>query len=429
MRAKSFRDLIVKGGFPNFLLPLVNFDALFAQASESPQPGSGQLGRIRRSMRDAARKLSRWRSSARAPGERRSPFIWRAPDIRPDCGAATRAHSKRCSSARRNLRYLPAGRISRRARCRRGFGAGAAGRARCAGGGALACISRDARAARAASGSADTRIAWATKGFEIGDRAAAASSRAARCFGARPGAVFRVRHSRGEVGAGLPTAMTVASRDELFAKELVLRLSGPRFRAYTQSDIMGVEVGGAVKNVIAIGSGIADGMGFGANTRVALITRGLAEMMRLGRQARRPARDLHGPRGSRRPGTHLHRRSVAQSAPGVGARAAAQSLADAAARHSSSGRRGEGGAAPCATSPSAWGWRCPFAARSIASCHEGKPVRAARAGADGQATEAESDGSSRACAAREPCALERRLVKCKAQLTPRLVRHHRHGVR
>jgi glycerol-3-phosphate dehydrogenase (NAD(P)+) len=76
--------------------------------------------------------------------------------------------------------------------------------------------------------------------------------------------------------------MTVASEDERFAKELALSLSGPNFRAYTQSDIMGVEVGGAVKNVIAIGSGMADGMGFGANTRVALITRGLAEMMRLG---------------------------------------------------------------------------------------------------------------------------------------------------
>jgi glycerol-3-phosphate dehydrogenase (NAD(P)+) len=76
--------------------------------------------------------------------------------------------------------------------------------------------------------------------------------------------------------------MTVASRDEQFAKALAESLSGPNFRAYRQRDIMGVEVGGAVKNVIAIGSGIADGMGFGANTRVALITRGLAEMMRLG---------------------------------------------------------------------------------------------------------------------------------------------------
>ena len=80
----------------------------------------------------------------------------------------------------------------------------------------------------------------------------------------------------------MPTALTVASKDEHFAKQLALSLSGPNFRAYTQTDIMGVEVGGAVKNVIAIGSGIADGAGFGANTRVALITRGLAEMMRLG---------------------------------------------------------------------------------------------------------------------------------------------------
>jgi glycerol-3-phosphate dehydrogenase (NAD(P)+) len=76
--------------------------------------------------------------------------------------------------------------------------------------------------------------------------------------------------------------MTVASQDVEFARELAVSLSGPSFRAYTQTDIMGVEVGGAVKNVIAIGCGIADGMGFGANTRVALITRGLAEMMRLG---------------------------------------------------------------------------------------------------------------------------------------------------
>jgi len=76
--------------------------------------------------------------------------------------------------------------------------------------------------------------------------------------------------------------MTVASRDANFAGALATSLSGPNFRAYLQDDLMGVEVGGAVKNVIAIGCGIADGMGFGANTRVALITRGLAEMMRLG---------------------------------------------------------------------------------------------------------------------------------------------------
>ena len=127
----------------------------------------------------------------------------------------------------------------------------------------------------------DTRIAWATKGFEIGT-GLLPHQIAREVMPSRPGAVLSGPTFAREVGAGLPTAMTVASDDERFARELALSLSGPSFRAYTQPDIVGVEVGGAVKNVIAIGSGIADGMGFGANTRVALITRGLAEMMRLG---------------------------------------------------------------------------------------------------------------------------------------------------
>jgi glycerol-3-phosphate dehydrogenase (NAD(P)+) len=127
----------------------------------------------------------------------------------------------------------------------------------------------------------DARVAWATKGFEISS-GLLPHQVAAEVLGPRPGAVVSGPTFAREVGAGLPTAMTVASRDAAFARTLASRLSGPNFRAYTQSDIMGVEVGGGVKNVIAIGSGIADGMGFGANTRVALITRGLAEMMRLG---------------------------------------------------------------------------------------------------------------------------------------------------
>jgi glycerol-3-phosphate dehydrogenase (NAD(P)+) len=126
-----------------------------------------------------------------------------------------------------------------------------------------------------------TRIAWATKGFEI-STGLLPHQVAREILGSRSGAVLSGPTFAKEVGAGLPTAMTVASRDLRFAKELALSLSGPNFRAYTQTDITGVEVGGAVKNVIAIGSGIADGMDFGANTRVALITRGLAEMMRLG---------------------------------------------------------------------------------------------------------------------------------------------------
>jgi glycerol-3-phosphate dehydrogenase (NAD(P)+) len=128
---------------------------------------------------------------------------------------------------------------------------------------------------------ADTRIAWATKGFEM-DSGLLPHQVVAEVLGSRPGAVLSGPTFAREVGAGLPTAMSVASRDEQFAKALAASLSGPNFRAYLQRDLIGVEVGGAVKNVIAIGCGIADGMGFGANTRVALITRGLAEMMRLG---------------------------------------------------------------------------------------------------------------------------------------------------
>lgn len=85
-----------------------------------------------------------------------------------------------------------------------------------------------------------------------------------------------------ELGLGLPTAVTVASRDPAFAAKIALALHGDGFRAYTSSDVIGVEIGGSVKNVLAIAVGIADGLNLGANTRAALITRGLAEIMRLG---------------------------------------------------------------------------------------------------------------------------------------------------
>ena len=85
-----------------------------------------------------------------------------------------------------------------------------------------------------------------------------------------------------EVAIGLPTALTVASEDEAFAFKYAKLLTNDHFRAYTSSDVVGVEIGGAVKNIIAIAAGIADGLGFGANTRTAVITRGLAEITRLG---------------------------------------------------------------------------------------------------------------------------------------------------
>lgn len=85
-----------------------------------------------------------------------------------------------------------------------------------------------------------------------------------------------------EVAKGLPTAVTIATQSESFAKDLVKYFHSKTFRVYTSTDLTGVELGGAMKNVLAIAVGIADGLGFGANTRSALITRGLAEIVRLG---------------------------------------------------------------------------------------------------------------------------------------------------
>ena len=89
----------------------------------------------------------------------------------------------------------------------------------------------------------------------------------------------------GEVASQLPTAVTLASSDPNFAEAWATRLTNPRFRVYTSDDIIGVQVAGAVKNVLAIAAGIADGLGFGANTRAALIARGLNELARLGEAA------------------------------------------------------------------------------------------------------------------------------------------------
>lgn len=85
-----------------------------------------------------------------------------------------------------------------------------------------------------------------------------------------------------EVAKAMPTAVTLASADLDFARRTVAVLNTPRLRLYANDDVVGVEIGGAVKNVLAIAAGISDGMGFGLNARAALITRGLAEIARLG---------------------------------------------------------------------------------------------------------------------------------------------------
>jgi glycerol-3-phosphate dehydrogenase (NAD(P)+) len=128
----------------------------------------------------------------------------------------------------------------------------------------------------------DARLAWATKGFEL-DTGKLPHQVAYEVLGDRyPVAVLSGPTFAREVGAGLPTAMTIASPDEEFAHQLAKSLHASNFRAYTSTDIVGVEVGGAVKNVLAVGAGLSDGLGFGANTRIALITRGLSEVVRLG---------------------------------------------------------------------------------------------------------------------------------------------------
>ena len=129
---------------------------------------------------------------------------------------------------------------------------------------------------------ADARVCWATKGFELHTGKLPHEVVADVLGESLPMAVLSGPTFAKEVGEGLPTALTVAANDTEFARTLAVALSSERFRAYTSSDMTGVEVGGAVKNVLAIGAGMSDGLGFGANTRIALITRGLVELMRLG---------------------------------------------------------------------------------------------------------------------------------------------------
>jgi len=126
------------------------------------------------------------------------------------------------------------------------------------------------------------KFAWATKGFEL-ETGLLPHQVAQEVFGNDVAtAVVSGPTFAAEVAAGLPSALTIASRNDDYALALAQRMATDTFRAYTSADVIGVEVGGATKNVFAIGAGLCDGLGFGANTRIALVTRGLAEMTRLG---------------------------------------------------------------------------------------------------------------------------------------------------
>src|SRR6185295_18854608 len=128
----------------------------------------------------------------------------------------------------------------------------------------------------------NTPLVWLCKGFEEGS-GALPHQLAAEVLGdkARCGALSGPSFAE-EVARGLPCALTLASRDAAFAREAAAIVHGGRMRVYYSADLVGVEIGGAVKNVMAIAAGIYDGLGLGLNARAALITRGLAEITRLG---------------------------------------------------------------------------------------------------------------------------------------------------
>ncbi len=130
--------------------------------------------------------------------------------------------------------------------------------------------------------SIDVPVLWACKGFEadsatLPHQMALDELGAARVCGVLSGPSFAL-----EVARGQPTALTLASSSEAFARDTARALHHARLRVYYSTDVIGVEVGGAVKNVMAIATGICDGLQLGLNARAALITRGLAEITRLG---------------------------------------------------------------------------------------------------------------------------------------------------
>jgi glycerol-3-phosphate dehydrogenase (NAD(P)+) len=124
-------------------------------------------------------------------------------------------------------------------------------------------------------------VAWATKGFEPGSGRFLHEVAAELLGDAVPTAVVTGPSFAREVALGLPTAVTVHSDRAAFAQQVAGLLHGTTFRAYTGSDVLGAELGGAMKNVLAVATGVSDGMQFGMNARAGLITRGLNEMLRL----------------------------------------------------------------------------------------------------------------------------------------------------
>lgn len=182
------------------------------------------------------------------------------------------------ASARRNQRYLPEIELPAQLAIEAGFSAAIAAAE-------LVLVATPTAALRdmlARLAPTLKPVVWLCKGFEpqsaqLPHQIAAEVLARGNACGALSGPSFAL-----EVARGLPTALTLASADAAFSQAAARALHGARLRVYFSSDIAGVEIGGAVKNVMAIATGIADGLGLGANARAALITRGLAEITRLG---------------------------------------------------------------------------------------------------------------------------------------------------
>ena len=128
-------------------------------------------------------------------------------------------------------------------------------------------------------------VLWATKGLDPSSGRLLQEAAEEMLPAGTPTGVLSGPSFAGEVARQVPTAVTLASTHPEFAREWAVRLTNPCFRVYTSEDVVGVQIAGAVKNVLAIAAGISDGLGFGANTRAALIARGLNELSRLGEAA------------------------------------------------------------------------------------------------------------------------------------------------
>jgi len=194
--------------------------------------------------------------------------------------ARNSAQARDIAATRVNLAYLPGSRIPDAVTVTADFNAALAG---CN----LLLVATTTAGLRptlkqlAASGN-QTPLIWLCKGLDTDSAQLPHEVAAAELNAALPRGVLSGPSFAQEVARGLPTALTLASGDAVFAQNTARELHHDRLRIYSADDVAGVEVAGAVKNVMAIAAGISDGLGLGYNARAALITRGLAEITRLG---------------------------------------------------------------------------------------------------------------------------------------------------